>query len=228
MCTAFAQSALPQRCVLCDAPNATSQVCAACDEEFPYASITRCPLCAIPLPQTEVCGECLKHPPAFDSAQAVFAYAYPIDSLLSAYKFSGQLTLASLFAQKMLTRLDCEILPDVIVPMPLHADRLKERGFNQALEIARIVGRELKIPIDTISCERVRATPPQVGLTREQRLRNMRGAFYCASNFAGQRVAIVDDVMTSGASVDALSKTLRQLDAYEVHVWLVARTGLRF
>lgn len=227
MCTTFAQTVLPQRCVLCDGASGAEQVCTACDADLPYASHARCPICAVPLPQTEICGECLRDPPAFDSAQAVFDYAYPIDGLLVAYKFAAQLSLANLFAQKILTRLDCETLPDVIVPMPLHPERLKQRGFNQALEIARSVARQLSIPIDRTSCARVRATPAQVGLTREERLKNMRGAFYCAGNFEGARVAIIDDVMTSGASANALSKQLRGLGAKEIQLWLVARTASR-
>lgn len=228
MCVTIGQAVLPQRCILCDVSSAEAQICAACDAELPYASSARCPVCAVPLPQAEICGECLRTPPAFDSAQAVFNYAYPVDGLLAAYKFSGQLSLAQLFAQKILTRLDCETLPDVIVPMPLHAERLKQRGFNQALEIARKVGRQLSIPVDSGSCMRIRATPAQVGLTRGERLKNMRGAFYCANNFAGKRIAIIDDVMTSGASANALSKSLRELGAAEIQLWLVARTAVRF
>ena len=227
MCAKIGRAALPQRCVLCDASSAEAQICAACDADLPYASSARCLVCAVPLPQAEICGECLRTPPVFNSAQAVFDYAYPVDGLLAAYKFSGQLSLASLFAQKIVTRLDCESLPDVIFPMPLHPTRLKQRGFNQALEIARDVGRKLSIAVDSVGCERVRATPAQVGLTREERLKNMRGAFHCANNFAGKRIAIIDDVMTSGASANALSKQLRELGAAEIQLWLVARTASR-
>lgn len=226
MCAKIGRAALPQRCVLCDASSAEAQICAACDAELPYASSVRCLVCAVPLPQAEICGECLRMRPSFDSTQAVFDYAYPVDGLLAAYKFSGQLTLANLFAHKIVTRLDCASLPDIIVPMPLHPTRLRQRGFNQALEIARDVGRQLSIPVDSVGCERVRATPAQVGLTREERLKNMRGAFHCANNFAGKRIAIIDDVMTSGASVNSLSQVLRQAGAADIQVWLVARTKL--
>lgn len=226
MWATIGQTALPQRCVLCDAANAKAQICAACDAELPYASSTRCLVCAIPLPQAEICGECLKIPPAFDSAQAVFDYAYPVDALLAAYKFSGQLSLANLFAQKIVTRLDCQTLPDIIVPMPLHPARLRQRGFNQALEIGRVVGRTLCIPMDDISARRLRPTPAQVGLTREMRLKNMRNAFSCETLPPGQRVAIIDDVMTSGATVNSLSQVLRQAGAADIQVWLVARTRL--
>lgn len=226
MCTTFVQIALPQRCILCDAPDAGSTVCSACDADFPYAASARCPICAVQLPKTEICGECLRNEPGFDSAQAVFDYAYPVDSLLAAYKFAGQLALAQLFAQKIVTRLDCETLPDIIVPMPLHAERLKQRGFNQALEIAKIVGRALAIRVDSTNCERVRATPAQVGLKREERLKNMRGAFRCTTDVAGQRIAVIDDVMTSGASVNSLSQVLRRAGAKRIDVWLVARTNL--
>lgn len=226
MCVKIGHAALPQRCVLCDTPSLEAQICDACDTDLPYASSARCLVCAVPLPQAETCGECLRTPPAFDSAQAVFDYAYPVDGLLAAYKFSGQLSLANLFAHKIVTRLDCETLPDVIIPMPLHSERLRERSFNQAIEIGRVVGRTLRIPVDNVSARRLRPTPAQVGLTREARLKNMRNAFACEALPRGQRVAIIDDVMTSGASVNSLSQVLRQAGATDIQVWLVARTKL--
>lgn len=226
ICINFTQSLLPQRCLLCEVPSGGMLVCSACEGDLPYAPENRCPCCAIPLPQTEICGECLRDPPAFTSAQAVFDYAFPVDGLLSALKFGNRLELAPWFAQMLVTRLDCERLPDLIVPMPLHAERMKVRGFNQALEIARHVSRTLAIPLAALACTRTRATAAQVGLKREERRKNMRRAFACHASLAGKYVAVIDDVMTSGATARALATAIQGAGAADIQLWLVARTGL--
>lgn len=226
MCAKVTQMALPQRCLLCEAPSGVALVCEACERDLPFASPNRCPRCAVALPQAEVCGECLRDAPAFTTAQAVFDYAYPVDGLLAALKFGHRLELAPWFAQMLVTRLDCERLPDWIVPMPLHADRMKERGFNQALEIARHVSDALAVPLAAQVCLRTRATPPQLGLKREQRRRNMRDAFACSEPLSGAHVAVIDDVMTSGSTARALATALKKAGAGDVQLWLVARTGL--
>lgn len=226
MCAKFTQTMLPQRCLLCESPSGDALVCSACESDLPYASDNRCPRCAIALPQAEICGECQRDPPAFDSAQAVFDYAYPVDGLLTAFKFGGRLELAPWFAQMLVTRLDCDGLPDLIVPMPLHADRMKQRGFNQALEIARPVAKALGIPLAAETCTRTRATAAQVGLKRDERRKNLRGAFVCDSSVSGARIAVIDDVMTSGATARSLAAALKDAGAREVDLWLVARTGL--
>lgn len=225
MCAKVTQSLLPQRCLLCEAPSGEALVCSACEGDLPYASENRCPRCAIPLPQAEICGECQRDPPAFDSAQAVFDYAFPVDGLLSALKFGNRLELAPWLARMLVTRLDCERLPDLIVPMPLHAERMKERGFNQALEIARHVSNALAIPLAAKACARTRATAAQVGLKRDERRKNMRGAFECDASVAGRQIAIIDDVMTSGATARSLASAIQQAGATEIHLWLVARTS---
>ena len=113
--------------------------------------------------------------------------------------------------------------PDVIVPVPLHPSRLRSRGYNQSLELARFVSAALELPIDTTNARRIRATMPQTELSREQRLRNVRGAFDASAAFAGRAVAIVDDVMTSGNTVQSLAQSLLKSGAREVRVWVVAR-----
>lgn len=108
--------------------------------------------------------------------------------------------------------------------MPMHATRLKERGFNQALEIARLVSKPLQIPLDYTSCQRTRYTPPQASLPLKERIKNIKGAFNCTSNLLGARIAIIDDVMTTGASLSELAKTLKQSGAVHVECWVVVRT----
>jgi ComF family protein len=113
--------------------------------------------------------------------------------------------------------------PDCLIPMPLHPSRIRERGFNHATEIARSVARKLDLPLDLANCQRIRDTPPQMGLKHDARRRNMRGAFSCSGAIAGKHVALIDDVMTTGTSLDELAATLKRAGAREVSCWVVAR-----
>ncbi|WP_369406459.1 ComF family protein [Candidatus Thiosymbion oneisti] len=141
-------------------------------------------------------------------------------------KFRARLNLARLLGQCLASTLgECGAeLPDLIVPVPLHAKRLRERGYNQALELARTIGRELSIPVDIQSCVRVSATPPQAGLARKERQRNVRGAFRVLHPPGVERVAILDDVVTTGSTVTELTRVLLRAGVERVDVWAVART----
>lgn len=112
---------------------------------------------------------------------------------------------------------------DVIVPVPLHRTRLRQRGYNQSLELAQPIARTLGLPMAVHGVRRVRATAPQVGLAHKERRRNVRGAFETKSDFEGQRVAVVDDILTSGHTVEALARCLRRAGAAEIAVWVLAR-----
>jgi ComF family protein len=171
-----------------------------------------------------VCGHCLRHRPAFDRTEAVFAYAFPLDVLVQHCKYRGALELTELFAQALGTRPLDQGGVDLIVPMPLHPARLGERGFNQAAEIARRVAARLGFSWQADACERVRNTPPQAGLALKARRRNLRGAFTCKQDLSGRRVALVDDVMTSGASLNELARVVKQAGASHVEAWVAART----
>jgi ComF family protein len=171
-----------------------------------------------------VCGACLRHPPALAHTEAVYAYAFPLDALVKHCKYQGALELTELFAQCLADRVREHDNADVIVPMPLHPERLGERGFNQAAEIARRLAKHLHIPWLADACQRVRNTPPQAGLDLKARRRNLRGAFRCDADLSGRRVALVDDVMTSGASVNELARTVIKAGAASVTAWVVART----
>jgi ComF family protein len=153
---------------------------------------------------------------------AVFAYAFPVDKLVQALKFGEQLLLAPQLAGRLAQRI--ETRPDCIVAMPLHPARLRERGFNQSLELARRIAVKLGIPLLERACQRIRDTPPQSALPWKERGRNMRKAFACTGDLSGKHVAVVDDVMTSGASINELAEALRQAGAREVSAWVVART----
>jgi ComF family protein len=169
----------------------------------------------------QICGRCLRNPPAFDSTCALYDYVFPADVLVRAFKYHHRLSLARFFAEAVST------LPetDVVVPMPLHPRRLSERGFNQALEIARPLARAAGLPLEQGGVVRKRHTPPQAGLDREDRLASPRGAFACHRRFDGLRVMVIDDVMTTGASLDALARCLKVAGAAAVHNFVVARAG---
>ena len=212
----------PQPCLLCGALSREGVWCGPCDAALPYLGAAHCPVCALPTPDGSVCGRCLSHPPRFDRTVAVFAYAFPVDALIRSLKFNEQLLLAPQLAGRLVQRIEAR--PDCIMPMPLHPARLRERGFNQSLELARRVARQLEIPLLEQACQRVRDTVPQSALPWKERGKNMRKAFACTVDMKGKHVAVVDDVMTSGASINELARALRQAGAREVSAWVVART----
>jgi ComF family protein len=212
-----------QPCVLCGSMSHDGQWCAACDAALPYLDTPHCPGCALPTPSGEVCGHCLKEPQQFSRTTAVFGYSFPLDKLVQAMKYGEQLALANAFAEKLVERIDRSDLPDCIIPMPLHPAKLRERGFNQSLLLAATVARRLEIELLPSACQRVRNTPPQTALPWKERRKNVRDAFRCDGNLAGKRVALVDDVMTTGASLNALAEAVQNRNASQVHAWVVAR-----
>jgi ComF family protein len=217
-----------QSCMLCAAADGDSLgVCEACLNDLPWHKTPHCPQCALPSIDSLICGHCLRSPPAFDATHAVFRYDYPLDGMLQRYKYNHLLNMAETFGELMAQSMapashprNLRAVPDIIIPMPLHPRRLQERGFNQAVEIARIVGKKLKLEVDSQSCSRIKLSPPQVSLPLKERVRNMRGAFACKSNLDGLRVALLDDVMTTGASLNELAATVKKAGA--VHVGMLA------
>jgi len=197
-------------------------LCTACYAHLPWLTGPCCPQCALPTADGGICGACLSHPPRFDRVTAAFAYAWPLAPLIHHYKYAGNLALATLLAQALGARLAGDA--DFIIPMPLAPQRLRSRGFNQALEIARVVSRMTGVPLAPAACRRVRDTAPQASLPWQARARNIRNAFVCDADLSGLRVAVIDDVMTTGATLDELARNLRQAGALEVHGWMVART----
>jgi predicted amidophosphoribosyltransferase len=166
-------------------------LCGACDAELPRLERPLCPRCALESPRGELCGRCLSQAPAYDATQAALA-----------------------------ERLRAERV-DLVVPVPLSAQRLRRRGYNQAVEIARhLPGASLELA----RCERTRDAPPQIELPYEARRRNVRGAFRCDGSLDGATVAVVDDVMTTGATLDEIARTLKGAGAARVVNWVVART----
>lgn len=218
------QAILPQHCALCGAGTSNRLLCAGCDADLSHHRAPACPICALPALDGQVCGACLQHPPAFDRTLAAFSYRFPLDRLLHAFKYSGNLALVEILAKPLARLAASHPKPDLLMPMPLHPGRLKERGFNQSLEIARPISRWLDIPLAADACRRTRDTPPQAGLKWKERRRNVRGAFACDLDLSGRKIAVLDDVMTTGATLNEISRVLKGRGASEVSVWVVART----
>lgn len=210
--------------MLCGAQASGQSLCAACLTDLPHYSLPHCPKCAIPTPDGRVCGACLQHPPAHDRTLAAFSYAFPVDQLIQSLKYQQRLAIAPVLGRALALAARSRPRPDWLIPMPLHQRRLQQRGFNHATEIARVVAADLTIPLDLSVCGRVRDTPPQVALAYDQRRRNVRDAFVCYGDVTGKRVALIDDVMTTGTSLDELAKTLKKAGALTVEAWVVART----
>lgn len=209
---------------MCGGAAHTGQICPACLDDLPWHTHAQCPQCATPVASGQACGACLKHPPAFDHTFAALAYAFPVDRLIPRLKYHGQLAIAPALGECLARRVETAPTPDRMIAMPLHAKRIRERGFNHATEIARTLALRLGLPLDTTSCQRIRDTPPQMGLKHSARRHNLRGAFTCSGDVRGQHIALVDDVMTTGTSLDELAATLKRAGAREITCWVAART----
>lgn len=219
------RSLVEQDCVLCAAPSGASLFCDGCAGELPRLDAA-CPRCAGPSPGGAVCGACLRLPPSFDATVAAWRYEFPVDRLVHALKYGGRLALAEAFAAALAPALAGR-RPDAVVPMPLARERLRERGFNQAMEIARHLARRTGARVDPHLAARVRNTMTQTDLPQDARASNVHGAFACTGLVAGMTIAVVDDVMTTGASLEELARTLKAAGAAAVENWVVARTWPR-
>jgi ComF family protein len=210
-------------CLLCAAPSARPLVCAACDRALPCLGMA-CANCAVPLASGGVCGECQRREPAFDDAAAAFVYRYPLDRLIHRFKYAGDLAVGRWLALRLAECVASHDPPDLLVAPPLTGSRLRTRGFNQAVVIARHLGKRLRVRHSHAAFTKIRDTSPQPGLGRGQRLANLREAFRCELRLSGEHVAIVDDVMTTGATAHTLATLLKARGASRVSVWAVART----
>ena len=189
-----------------------------------------CARCGLPLPAAtppgSICGHCQQRPPAFDQCIAPFLYAPPMDQLISSLKYEQRLACARLLGELLADHLQAVQAPrpDAIAPVPLNAERVRERGFNQALEIGRVVGRQLGIPLLPRYIRRMRNTASQAGLDRAERRKNVRRAFEVCRVSGNPHVAILDDVVTTGSTAGEIARTLKAAGIAEVSVWAVART----
>lgn len=221
-------ASVPGQCAVCRAWPA-QPVCEACVDRFAQPQ-ARCRRCAMPVAAgVAECGRCLAAPPPLDACYAAVSYQYPWSALLAQYKFNGQAGWARAFATLMRSTPWVEPAleqADLVLPMPLSSQRLAERGFNQALLLARALS---PAKTDSDLLLRVKHTPTQTALDREERAANVKGAFAVqpmrARELRGKRIVLVDDVMTSGASLFCAAATLRQAGAASVAAVVLARTG---
>lgn len=213
---------LPQDCLLCGAPAGDALLCEACAAGLPRLPADLCPVCAEQAPGGAVCGACLADSPHFDATIAAFRYGFPADKLIQALKYQMRIAAADFFAAALLE--GPRPRGDLVMPLPLHPARLAERGFNQSVEIARSLARALKLPLDVEGCRRNRDTPPQASLPWKARRKNIRHAFECTLDLTGRSVIVVDDVMTTGATLDEFARTLKAHGAVRVSNWVAVRT----
>lgn len=213
---------LPRDCYLCDAASNDDFLCPACEASLPRLPEQHCPVCALPTPQSSICGPCLKAPPSYDATHAAFTYDFPANLLIQSLKYQRRLAGANYLAQQLIA-LTRETVPDLLISVPLAPARLAIRGFNQSIELARPLANHLKLPLSRATVARCRDTKPQVSLPRKERAKNIRDAFECDSDLTGRTVWVVDDVMTTGATLNELASVLKRQGAARVENFVVAR-----
>jgi ComF family protein len=229
---------LAQDCLLCGADSAAAILCPACAGDLKRLPKAHCPQCALPTPLGERCGRCLSQPPFYDATVAAFVYEFPVDKLIQSFKYAHRLALGAYFGQQLAAQakdyaadlathqpIHRSVPPLIsrLIPLPLHPQRLRERGYNQSLELARPISKVCGWPIEARLCSRTRNTPAQAGLPWRERGANVRGAFHCYADLSGQHIALVDDVMTTGASLNECARTLKLHGAAQVTLFVVAR-----
>ncbi|MBW8369161.1 MAG: ComF family protein [Arenimonas sp.] len=215
---------LPARCLVCREPGSRGQdLCGACRTDLPFNRVA-CARCALPLPVAGLCGACLRQPPPFTASRAVLVYRFPADQLLPRFKFHGDLAAGRLLSQLMAEELADAPRPPALVPLPLHPARLRQRGDDPALELARPLARALGLPLRDDLLRRVRATSPQSELDAASRRHNVRSAFSAPNPRAlPGHVALVDDVMTTGATLAEATRALLRAGVARVDLWVAAR-----
>ena len=220
------------QCLLCLTPTQnTHLLCSGCEKDLPKNGF-HCIICSTPFPSSHsqndalTCGRCQKKPPHYTTSIIPHIYSSPLKQLISQFKFHHNLSYAPLLAHSFIESVKerKNNLPECIIPVPLHSQRLHERGFNQALELARIISKRLQIPLDYSLSQRNKATPFQSGLSAKQRKQNLKNAFSIKKNTHYKHVAIFDDVVTTGTTVNELAKQLKQNGVEIIEVWAIART----
>jgi ComF family protein len=223
----------PYYCILCAQPaDQLRDLCIDCDQYLPRLKQC-CQQCAEPIVGASIastfCGQCLKSPPSYDKTLALFEYKAPVSNLIAGLKFQKKLSYARLLGEMMgewllMQYQSSMTLPDCIIPIPLHYKKLRMRGFNQTLEIARPIAKLLKIPVLPFLHQRIKNTVFQAKMSLSQRRLNVKGVFVQKKVLPFKKVAILDDVMTTGSTVEQFSQMLRKNGAEEITIWCCART----
>jgi len=186
-----------------------------------------CYRCGVSLVREGLCAKCLGRAPSYERIITAYSYRTPVDQLVPAIKYQQRLELVSALGEELIRQIQgqAESLPDCLIPVPLHRHRLRQRGFNQALELARHLGKRLRLGVDSGIVRRTRATSPQFELPHKARRANVRGAFALQGQPVYESLAIVDDIVTSGATVDELALLFKRAGVRRVFVWALARVG---
>ena len=217
---------VPQSCPICgDRCFYPELLCQACLGDLPITK-SACRRCGVKLFTASVCGSCQAEPPLYSQTFSAFEYGSPIDSLIQQFKYANRLELGRVLGITMATELAPKMrhLPDLLVPVPLHRSKLRQRGYNQALELSRWLSKQLGVELDADSTSRRRKTPPQTGLPYKERRHNIRNAFSVrADALSGKHIALIDDVMTTGSTANELTRILLKSGVKLVDVWVLAR-----
>jgi len=222
------QYLFPGQCLLClDATPCGEMLCSTCVEEMPLND-RHCQRCGKPMPiAVAECGACQQAPPAFDSVHTLYRYQLPVDRLVQKMKYDAKLHLARLFGEQLRIAASAWIRetgkPDIIVPVALHRSRLRQRGFNQSIEITRRTSKALGIKLEINRIKRIRKTDTQTELPLKQREQSVRGAFAVNGSLKNLSIVIVDDVVTNGHTVGELARVLKRAGAERVGIWGIAR-----
>lgn len=227
-CNIIQYSLLPPSCILCGNKGMQyMDLCQSCYNELPMLG-NHCYCCAKAFASDsanlQLCGECQKKHPAFDRTYTAFAHQGAIRYLINHCKFKGiykyTRLLGMLLANFLVKNTE---LPELIIPVPLHPKRYRQRGFNQTLEISKIISQQLSIPIDNHCCLRVKNTSHQIALDNQQRHKNINNAFHMQSTPKALHIAILDDVLTTGATANEMTKEIKATGINRVDVWVCAR-----
>jgi len=224
-------SIIEHHCLLCDERCEGQPLCSPCEADLPWLD-GRCTVCAVPLPSRGlVCGECLKRPPSYDHVEVPWRFAFPVDALITRFKHQARWPYGRLLGERLAHHLEHAFAeglprPDLLLPVPLDRRRLRQRGFNQAQMLADWLSRPLGIATDARALDRVLDTLAQQQLDAATRRRNLRQAFAIATgaDVKGRHLALVDDVLTTGATAEALARLLKRAGAERVDVYCLART----
>lgn len=227
MLTTLSRIIFPPRCVLCQQPGVRNlDICQQCYQSLPFIEYA-CSQCALPFQNASdaghVCGRCLKQSSRFDKSLSLMRYEGAAVQLVTRYKFHDRLAYSRLLAELFLERLIIYEKPQCLIAVPLHVKRLRERGFNQSHELGKMLRAKLGVPLVSDVVERIRETRQQTGLDAKQRRQNIRGAFAVVAPIECQHVALIDDVVTTGSTVNELARVLKKSGVQTVSVWSIAR-----
>lgn len=228
-CTKFIQSLVfSQACISCNASTDTEiAICSDCASKLPE-NTQSCTQCAQPLKSSEtlICPDCQQKPPVFQTAFIPFQYRQPIDQLIWKFKFRNDLVSGKLLADLFVKRLleSEKVFPEILIPVPLHPSRMRNRGYNQALWLAKQIQKSTGIPVNSQLVTRTLKTPPQHELDMHKRRTVLQHAFRVNHELHHQHIAIVDDVLTTGSTINEIARRIDSSGRIKIEAWALART----